>query len=48
MDLENLYKKDTTELVQIIEWFNNFVDYVGNNDSNMYNDACDYADQLEK
>jgi len=30
-----------------LEWFNNFVDYVGNIDRNLYNQACEYADNIE-
>ncbi len=30
-----------------LEWFNNFVDYVGNIDSNIYNLACEWADKME-
>lgn len=32
---------------QVLEWFNHFVDYVGNVDSNLYNEACEYADKKE-
>ena len=32
----------------LYEWFNNFVDYVGNRDSNIYNEACKYADEREE
>ena len=35
------------ELEKQLEWFNNFVDYVGNIDSNLYNQACEYADNIE-
>jgi hypothetical protein len=31
-----------------LAWFNHFVDYVGNIDSNIYNEACEYADNCEK
>jgi len=37
---ENLNEK-------VLEWFNHFVDYVGNVDSNLYNEACEYADKKE-
>jgi hypothetical protein len=30
------------------EWFNNFVDYVQNQDNNLYNEACKYADEREE
>ena len=36
------------KLMDRLKWFNNFVDYVGNGDSNIYNDACEYADQEEE
>jgi len=29
------------------EWFNSFVDFVGNNSRNIYNEACEYADNKE-
>lgn len=32
---------------KVIEWFNNFVDYVENNSINIYNEACEWADYLE-
>jgi len=32
---------------QVLRWFNLFVDYVGNRDSNLYNEACEYADENE-
>jgi len=35
----------TTDPVYI--WFNNFVDYVQDNNPNFYNHACEYADKLE-
>jgi hypothetical protein len=38
---------DKKELEKQLEWFNNFVDYVGNIDSNLYNQACEYADNIE-
>jgi len=28
-------------------WFNNFVDYIYELDSNLYNEACEYADERE-
>lgn len=30
-----------------LEWFNLFVDFVGNNYRNAYNDACEYADEIQ-
>ena len=35
----------TTDPVFI--WFNNFVDYIQNQNSNLYNEACEYADNNE-
>ena len=35
----------TTDPVYI--WFNNFVDYVQDNDPDFYNEACEYADEFE-
>ena len=32
----------------ILELFNNFVDYIEDQDINMYNEACVYADNKEK
>ena len=32
------------KLEKQLEWFNHFVDYVGNINSNLYNQACEYAD----
>ncbi len=31
-----------------LEWFNFFVDYVQENNSNIYNSACEYADKKEE
>lgn len=31
-----------------VEWFNSFVDFVGNVDRNLYNQACEYADKTEE
>ena len=33
---------------QVLEWYNNFVDYVMEYNINMYNSACEYADEKEK
>lgn len=30
-----------------IEWFDLFVDYVYDNNSNLYNEACEYADRIQ-
>lgn len=31
-----------------VDWFNSFVDFVGNTDRNLYNEACEYADKTEE
>jgi hypothetical protein len=33
---------------QVLEWYDNFVDYVMQYDSNVYNSACEYADMIEQ
>ena len=41
-------KTETMEKLKMqLEWFNHFVDFVGNVDSNLYNQACEYADSME-
>lgn len=32
---------------QVLRWFNLFVDYVEIKDRNLYNEACEYADENE-
>jgi hypothetical protein len=32
---------------KVLEWFNNFTDYIQNNNTNLYNQACKYADDIE-
>ena len=39
-------KENNTE--QVLQWFNHFVDYVASMNSNLYNEACDYADSQEE
>jgi hypothetical protein len=46
--LKGMYKKDTIDLEKQLVWFNHFVDYIGNADNNMYNNACEYADECEE
>ena len=46
-NLKGMYKKDISDLEKQLQWFNHFVDYVGNADSNIYNKACEYADECE-
>jgi hypothetical protein len=31
-----------------LAWFNHFVDYVNQVDPNLYNEACEYADNCEE
>ena len=45
--LKGMFKKDTSDMEKQLQWFNHFVDYVGNVDPNMYNNACEYADECE-
>ena len=37
-------ENELEKLEKQLEWFNHFVDYVGNVNSNLYNEACEYAD----
>jgi hypothetical protein len=30
-----------------VEWFDLFADYVYDNNSNLYNEACEYADRIQ-
>jgi hypothetical protein len=46
--IKGMYKKDISDLEKQLMWFNHFVDYVGNVDSNLYNEACEYADECEE
>lgn len=32
---------------QLLKWYNLFVDYVEDQNANLYNKACDYADDNE-
>lgn len=32
---------------KVLEWFDNFTDYIAEVDINLYNEACDYADEKE-
>ena len=45
--IKGMYKKDISDLEKQLMWFNHFVDYVGNVDNNIYNEACEYADECE-
>lgn len=35
-------------LLQQVEWQNNFIDYIQKNYHNRYDEACKYADKIEK
>ena len=39
---------DNFSSTALYEWFNNFVDYVQNQNNNLYNEACKYADEREE
>ena len=39
---------ENKNLKQRLEWYDHFVDYVMQYDNNVYNSACEYADELEK
>jgi hypothetical protein len=44
-------KKKLSALAKLkmqLEWYNNFVDFIQDVDDNLYDDACKYADELEK
>jgi hypothetical protein len=43
----HLILEELEETKRQLEWFNSFVDYVGNIDRNLYNEACQYADGNE-
>jgi len=47
--MENDFKDERIKaLEKQLEWFNSFVDYVQANGNNIYNEACEWADDLEK
>ena len=39
--------EDIKQLTMILEWYDNFVDYVQECSTNIYNSACIYADDSE-
>ena len=39
--------EDIKQLTMLLEWYDNFVDYVQECNANIYNSACAYADDLE-
>ena len=48
--VEKLWKKkvkENSDLEKQLMWFNHFVDYVGQMNSNLYNEACEYSDNCE-
>jgi len=32
---------------KVLEWYDNFAEYILQSNSNLYNDACEYADEKE-
>jgi len=47
--MENNFKDERIKaLEKQLDWFNSFVDYVQDNANNIYNEACEWADDLEK
>ena len=42
---ENEIKKGKEK--QVLIWYDLFVDYISNQDKNLYNEACEYADKNE-
>jgi hypothetical protein len=45
----SLYKKEKImKYTKDKSWYDFFVDYVQDNHRNIYNDACDYADEREE
>ena len=39
---------ETKNMEKQLAWFNHFVDYVNQVDPNIYNEACEYADNCEE
>jgi len=37
-----------SEREDILEWYDNFVDYIEEMDINLYNEACEHADKKEE
>ena len=33
--------------LKVLDWLNYFTDYIQNNNTNLYNQACKYADDIE-
>jgi len=45
--LEEETTEDIKQLKKVLEWYDNFVDYVQECNANIYNSACAYADDSE-
>lgn len=45
--LEEETTEDIKQLKKVLEWYDNFVDYVQECNANIYNSACAYADDIE-
>jgi DNA-binding transcriptional regulator GbsR (MarR family) len=45
--LEEETTEDIKQLKKLLEWYDNFVDYVQECNTNIYNSACIYADDTE-
>jgi len=45
--LEEETTEDIKQLKKLLEWYDNFVDYVQECNTNIYNSACAYADDSE-
>ena len=45
--LEEETTEDIKQLKNLLEWYDNFVDYVQECNTNIYNSACKYADDSE-
>lgn len=45
--LEEETTEDIKQLKKLLEWYDNFVDYVQECNANIYNSACAYADDSE-
>lgn len=47
--MENNFKDERIKaLEKQLDWFNDFVDYVQQNSTNIYNEACVHADYMEE
>lgn len=46
--LKRSLKVRNEKIDNAFEWFNSFVDFVGNNFRNVYNEACKYADHEDE